>query len=68
MKKNMGSADITARIAAAVAIVLLYVTHIITGGWSIVLLLFGAVLLVTSIIGYCPLYTFFGINTCRRKA
>jgi hypothetical protein len=68
MKKNMGSADITARIAVAVAIALLYVTHTITGGWSIVLPLLGAALLITSIIGYCPLYTFFGINTCRRKA
>lgn len=68
MKRNMGSADITARIAVTVAIVLLYAIHILTGSWSIVLLVLGTVFLITAIMGYCPLYTLLGINTCRRKA
>ena len=68
MKRNMGSADITVRIAVVVMIALLYVTHILTGSWNIIILTAGAALLITAIMAYCPLYTFFGINPCRKKA
>lgn len=32
-----------------------------------VIALFGLIMLITGIIGYCPLYTIIGINTCKIK-
>jgi hypothetical protein len=67
MKKNMSTVDRTIRIVAAIIIAVLFFMRVITGTWGIVLTSFAAVLLVTSIIGFCPLYTVLGINTCRRS-
>ena len=65
-KKNMSITDRTIRIVVAVVFSALVLTQVI-GSWSIVLISFAAVLIVTSIIGNCPLYTVFGVNTCRRN-
>lgn len=67
MKLNMGSADRIIRALIAVAIAVLYFTNVITGTLGIVLLVLGAVFLLTSIVGFCPLYTIFGIRTCAKK-
>lgn len=68
MKKNLGSADITTRVAIAVIIALLYFTSSISGVVGIILLVVGAILLLTAVVGFCPLYSIFGINSCRRKS
>ena len=65
MKQNMGTADRIIRTAVAVLIVVLYYGNIIGGVWGIVLLVIAAVFLATSLIGFCPLYVLFGINTCK---
>ena len=67
MKINMGGADRIIRALIAVAIAILYFTNVITGTLAIVLLILGAVFLLTSIVGFCPLYAPFGIKTCARK-
>jgi len=67
MKLNMGGADRIIRALIAVAIAVLYFTNVITGTLGIVLLVFGAVFLLTSIVGFCPLYAPFGIRTCPKK-
>jgi Protein of unknown function (DUF2892) len=67
MKKNMGSVDRIFRVLVAVAIAVLYFTHIITGTLGIVLLVLGGIFVLTSLVGFCPLYTPFGINTCKKK-
>jgi len=64
MKKNMGIADRIIRTIIAVVIVVLYITSIISGTLGIILLIFSCILLLTSIIGFCPLYLPFGICTC----
>jgi hypothetical protein len=66
VKKNMGSADRTARLVVAVIIAVLYLTHAIAGTLAIVLLIFAGVFALTSFTGLCPLYSLFGINT-RKK-
>ena len=65
MKKNVGNADKFVRILIAVAIVILYYTNIITGMLAIVLMAIGIVLLLTVLFNFCPLYTLFGIRTCK---
>ncbi|GGP03867.1 hypothetical protein GCM10010992_13910 [Cloacibacterium rupense] len=67
MKANMGGIDKIIRIIIAVVIGYLYYSGSITGTLSVVLLAIAAVFLLTSIISFCPLYTLFGINTCKRK-
>jgi len=67
MKKNMGSADKVIRILIAAVIAVLFLTKAITGTLGIILLIVAIIFLVTSLVGFCPLYTLFGINTNRKK-
>jgi len=67
MKKNMGVTDRITRLVIAAIIAVLYFTNIITGTLAIVLLIIAGVFVVTTLIGFCPLYTLFGINTCKTK-
>ncbi len=68
MKKNMGILDRAIRIIIALVIAGLYFTKTepVTGTVGIVLLVVGAVFLLTSIINFCPLYTVLGIKTCKK--
>jgi len=65
MKKNMGTSDKAVRIIIAVAIAVLYYTNVISGSLAIVLMAVGIIFLLTSLLNFCPLYTVFGINTCK---
>jgi hypothetical protein len=67
MKKNMGNADRIIRVLIAAVIAVLYFTNVITGTFAYVLLVLGAVFLLTSLVGTCPLYLPFGLNTCAKK-
>lgn len=67
MKINMGGIDRMLRIGIAIAIAILFFTKIISGVLGIALMILAGVFLVTSFIGFCPIYTLFGINTCKTK-
>ena len=67
MKKNMGTVDKVIRILLAVVFAALYFTNVVTGTWGIVLLILGAVFLLTSFVSFCPLYAPFGLSTCKVK-
>ncbi|WP_028787348.1 YgaP family membrane protein [Terrimonas ferruginea] len=67
MKKNMGTTDKSIRILAAVVMVVLYYTNILSGMAAIVPGILAIVFLLTSLISFCPLYLPFGINTRKRK-
>jgi hypothetical protein len=40
---------------------------VLTGVWQIIAAVVAAILLLTSIVGFCPLYGLFGINTRRAE-
>lgn len=63
MKKNMGAIDRSLRLIIAAIIATLYFTNVITGTVGIILLVLGGVFLVTSFVGFCPLYSLFGAST-----
>jgi hypothetical protein len=63
MKLNTGSADRIIRILIAVVIAVLYFTSVISGTLAIILLVFAAIMLVTGLVGFCPLYAMLGLNT-----
>jgi hypothetical protein len=67
MKANMGTADKFIRVLIGVLIAVLYYLNVISGTTAIIILAIGIVLLITSLVSFCPLYTLLGINTCKRK-
>lgn len=62
MKRNEGTLDRGMRAAAGVVLLALTVTGSI-GPWGWI----GIVPLATAAMGWCPLYTLLGINTCGLK-
>jgi hypothetical protein len=67
MEKNMGTADRVIRILLAIVVAILYVMGSITGVAAIILGIFAFIFLVTSAIGFCPLYALFKFSTIRKK-
>ncbi|HVT85164.1 MAG TPA: DUF2892 domain-containing protein [Chitinophagaceae bacterium] len=63
MKKNLGNADRSIRLLIAVVIVGLFFTNILTGTLAYVLLAVAGILLLTSLVSFCPLYAVFRIRT-----
>lgn len=68
MKKNMGNADRMVRVIIAAIVAVLFFTNVITGTLGTVLLALAGIFVLTSLVGFCPLYAPFGISTCKRKA
>jgi hypothetical protein len=66
MTKNMGVVDRVVRILAAVLVLVLYLTHVISGPLAIVLGIIAAVFVLTSFVGVCPLYMPFKLSTLKR--
>ena len=67
MKTNMGTIDRIIRICLAAVVALLFLQDMISGIAAVILGIFAAVLAVTSLIGFCPLYVPLGMNTARKK-
>jgi len=66
MKANMGTTDKAIRVAVAAVLAGLYLGNVISGTTAIVGLVVVGIFLLTSIIGFCPLYAVFGLNTCKK--
>jgi hypothetical protein len=67
MEKNMGVIDRVIRVLLAVTIGVLYSLNIITGLAALILGAFAMIFIITSILGYCPLYAPFGFSTIKKK-
>jgi hypothetical protein len=63
MSKNMGIIDRVIRILLAIVVIILYLAGSITGVAAVILGIFALIFIVTSAIGYCPLYSLFKIST-----
>ncbi len=61
MMKNQSNVERLIR--SIVGLVLLLLTVFFTGVLQIVLIIIGAILLATGLVGFCPLYKIFGKNT-----
>ncbi|MDZ7265135.1 MAG: DUF2892 domain-containing protein [candidate division KSB1 bacterium] len=61
MKTNVGATDKLIRIVVGILLIV----------WGIfgskIWVIIGLIPLITGLIGYCPLYTVLGINTCKTK-
>lgn len=67
MKSNLGTTDNIIRVLAFLAAVTLYLMKITSGVFGITLIVVGTVLLLTSLLNYCPLYSIPGISTKTKK-
>jgi len=63
MKRNMSNLDRIIRIAVAAVFAYLYFSGTVTGVLGIILLVLGAVFVLTSFVAFCPLYVPFKIST-----
>ncbi|MDI9862826.1 DUF2892 domain-containing protein [Flectobacillus sp. DC10W] len=66
MKKNMGNTDKLIRIIIAIIFAALYFTGTLTGTIGIIAMVIAGVFVLTSLVSFCPLYTLFGISTCKK--
>lgn len=67
MKTNMGTTDKIIRIFAVIIFFVLLFSQAINGVAAIIAGILGGTFLLTSLIGFCPLYALLGINTCKKK-
>lgn len=63
MKRNMSNLDRSIRIVVAALFSYLYFTGIVSGTFGIVLVVLGAVFVLTSIVSFCPLYALVNFST-----
>ena len=67
MKRNMGGIDKVLRFLLGVAGALLVYYEVVSGPLAYILLAVVAILILTSLIGFCPLYGLLGLNSCKPK-
>lgn len=67
MIKNMSQTDSIIRLTMALVIAVLYYTNVISGTLAIVLGAVALIMIITSLLKFCPLYSLFGITTCKVK-
>ena len=69
MNRNIGSADRIIRIVVGLALILApYATTLSvydSGATRLVSAIIGAVLVVTALVRFCPLYRLIGVKTCK---
>ncbi len=64
--KNAGTADRIVRLLLGATVLAVGISPALTGIAQFVALGAGAILVGTALLGSCPLYLPFGINTCRK--
>lgn len=67
MKKNMGYLDKSIRVIIAAVFAYLFFSDTVTGILGYILLAFGVVFVLTSLVSFCPLYTLLGINSRKKE-
>ena len=63
MKRNMSNIDRLIRAIVAVLLVYLYIGGLVTGAFGIILVVLGVILLITSVLGFCPIYALLKLST-----
>jgi K+-transporting ATPase A subunit len=65
--KNIGKSDKIVRVLIAVLFTVLFLNQVVTGIVGVILVILAGVFLLTSVVGTCPLYLPFKINTNHKK-
>jgi len=67
MKKNMGSADRIIRILIAIVAFYFAYKGAVASPWNYVLYAVAAIMVLTSLVSSCPLYSIFGMSTAEKQ-
>lgn len=67
MKSNMGGTDRIIRISIAAINTKLFLNGTGTDLWGLILLLAAVFFVVTGLMGFCPVYSYLGVRTSRKK-
>jgi len=65
MKKNVGSIDKVARIIIAIVAFWAAYTGQVESPVNYILYALGAIMVLTTVMGSCPIYSVIGVNTCK---
>jgi hypothetical protein len=68
MTCNVGGTDKAIRVVAGIALLALALFANVDTVWKVVVGVLAAIALVTALIGFCPLNSLLGIDTCKRHA
>lgn len=66
MKRNMSDIDRIVRVVLAVVFAYLYFGGVVVGTLGIILVVLGAMFLLTAVVGFCPLYAPFKFSTYKK--
>ena len=66
MNRNMSNTDRIIRVVVAALFAYLYFGGIVTGTLGVILVVLGAVFLLTSVVSFCPLYAIFKFSTYKK--
>ncbi len=64
----MGSTDRMIRLLAAAMIIFFYLNGTISATTGVILGIVAGIFILTSFIGFCPLYMPFGFSTCKKSS
>lgn len=67
MIKNMGRWDKVIRVSLAIVAGILVYFEVVDDTLGYILLAIASVFVITSLVGFCPLYGLFGLNSCKPK-
>jgi hypothetical protein len=67
MKKNVGSLDKGIRIVGAAILLAVILTDVLTGTSATIAIVIAGLLLITSALGVCPLYSALKISTLKKR-
>jgi rhodanese-related sulfurtransferase len=64
MKKNLGDTDRIIRMVLAALFIIVFLSNIVSFSFGIVLFVIAVLLVLTSLVSFCPLYAILGLKTC----
>ena len=67
MKKNVGTVEKVIRILVAAIFIILFATKVVTGTLGIILLVLAGIFILTSLVGWCPIWALFKISTVSKR-
>jgi hypothetical protein len=68
IKKNVGIRDRMARVFTSTVLLVAFITGYESGTTGIICLVSGGIFLLTGITGFCPVYSFYGMDSKQPEA
>lgn len=67
MIKNVGSVDKVIRYIIAIVAIYIAYKGLVASPWDYVLYAVAAIMVLTALLSWCPIFLIFGLNSCKVK-